>query len=179
MASRARMGFMITQESIAWKIQELFFYPSTDVFIITTSDSLSMFIYSQKHVQLPYFHHVMLVFHRQIRREALSESSSPEGMFILDAALLASELMTFIMPCWRVEHECLVSWKNHAIFYQHAIYLKFISAILWCDFPVENSKLTRTRTLKNDFSCFVGGKNMLGWGGKFGKWCDVDLKRIL
>ena len=98
------------------KDSRAFFYPSTDVFIITTSDSLSMFIYSQKHVQLPYFHHVMLVFHRRIRREALSESSSPEGMFILDAALLALELMTFIMPCWRAEHECLVSWKNHAIF---------------------------------------------------------------
>lgn len=72
---------------------------ASNVFIIITSDSLLMFIYSQKHVQQPYFHHVMPVFHRQTRREASSMNSSPEGMFILDATLLASELMTFTMPC--------------------------------------------------------------------------------
>lgn len=112
----------------AWRLKERILH--VDLFISITRDSYLMFIYSQKHVQSAYFHHhVTPVFHRRTRQEISSMSSSPVGMFISDATSSALELMMFIMPCWRVEHECLVSFSLFVC--AHAIpfpYLNFISA---------------------------------------------------
>lgn len=123
--ARSWLGFMIALASHE-KFKSLGKRSSLrDVFIIITCDSYLMFIYSLKHVRQLYFHHVMPVFHRRTIHREISSMNSPAGIFILDGTLLASELMMCTMPCWRVEHECLVSRMQ---LFSHLIW-SFISAI--------------------------------------------------
>lgn len=88
--------------------------------------SWCLFIYSQKHVQQLFFHHVTPVFHPRMRRDISSMNIRPLGMFILDETLLALELMTFIMLYWRVEHECLVSFTFIYIYSKFLLVEPFI-----------------------------------------------------